>query len=570
MVTENYQNISLAPQKSAQSTATAELPARRSGPYTCNLDVIHGYSPRVATALGLVAASLLFILHLWMKNPNAGYQHDGRKWLWNGYLEWQKQMPWLSLRQVGEAFRKLERLGILISCNYHNNPYDRRKWYTIDYQCLWELTGWNPFNFRFCENPTMENASHTDALSKSRTNINSKDPDNDPKTTRENVDVLEDNQDDGFDPAALVARVEALTPSPNPQLEDSSVSPTNAPESTNPTSPVTCYPKPQKASPEPKIPAVRQSKTANPEAEAIRRCLQQAGIGSATLYQLALGYSLEVVEKALTLLESQRRSVKNPAGWLSKCLRGKWWQRAATKPAAPVKPWEAEFTPWYAWAIAEGIVEDWPVNYLSTDGRGEPIVRLKQPDRFTGAPYTSQPWRSAREQFVMPTEGGPGDGETRFSVSGEVKNSIPEESLSYPLASHHSRENEPPNPVESLTENPIPNESPRPPVPKNPTPPDYSHFPWQPKNGWRPGANREYQRQQKAEWCRTQLLKVASDDQLAALSQQLGETATACIAWVDAHLLLPQEVSARLSRLQTNRTCQQQTLFDKSLRPGFE
>ena len=52
-----------------------------------------------------------------------------------------------------------------------------------------------------------------------------------------------------------------------------------------------------------------------------------------------------------------------------------------------------EFLDWYKSAVAEGIVEDLPPRYLSTNCYNEPLVRLKRPDPCTGAPYTLVEWR---------------------------------------------------------------------------------------------------------------------------------------------------------------------------------
>jgi len=53
----------------------------------------------------------------------------------------------------------------------------------------------------------------------------------------------------------------------------------------------------------------------------------------------------------------------------------------------------SEFLDWYAQASSEGIVEDLPPSYLSRDRFNEPLVRLKQPDPITGAPYRLVEWR---------------------------------------------------------------------------------------------------------------------------------------------------------------------------------
>lgn len=87
--------------------------------------------------------------------------------------------------------------------------------------------------------------------------------------------------------------------------------------------------------------------------------------------------------------ESKGQKIDRPAGWLTDCLRQRWWQTVQE----PEKTREQEeFEAWYAKAIASGIVEDVPVNYLSKDHYGQPLVRVPKPGLF-GVPYTLVPWR---------------------------------------------------------------------------------------------------------------------------------------------------------------------------------
>jgi hypothetical protein len=52
-----------------------------------------------------------------------------------------------------------------------------------------------------------------------------------------------------------------------------------------------------------------------------------------------------------------------------------------------------EFLAWYEQAIAQGIVEDVPPEYLPLDYLNEPKVRLPKPDPYVHAPYTLVDWR---------------------------------------------------------------------------------------------------------------------------------------------------------------------------------
>jgi hypothetical protein len=117
---------------------------------------------------------------------------------------------------------------------------------------------------------------------------------------------------------------------------------------------------------------------------------------NAQLEALVRDFSLEEIKKALTYYlqtkrskESKGEKIDRPAGWLTDCLRQRWWQTVQE----PEKTREQEeFEAWYAKAIASGIVEDVPVNYLSKDHYGQPLVRVPKPGLF-GVPYTLVPWR---------------------------------------------------------------------------------------------------------------------------------------------------------------------------------
>ncbi|OKH10815.1 hypothetical protein NIES593_22715 [Hydrococcus rivularis NIES-593] len=58
----------------------------------------------------------------------------------------------------------------------------------------------------------------------------------------------------------------------------------------------------------------------------------------------------------------------------------------------------SEFLDWYAQASSDEIVEDLPPEYLSRDRNNEPLVRLKQLDPITGAPYRLVEWRRVQAE----------------------------------------------------------------------------------------------------------------------------------------------------------------------------
>ena len=92
--------------------------------------------------------------------------------------------------------------------------------------------------------------------------------------------------------------------------------------------------------------------------------------------------------------------------------------------------------------------------------------------------------------------------------------------------------------------------------------PDWMTFPWEPENGWQPGAERERSRRHKAEWCRNQLLRVSSDEEMHELFHQLGDCALECLEWVDRNLLTPHEIATRHARMEAGRNFEQQSLLE--------
>lgn len=104
------------------------------------------------------AAMLIQRIHYWLQNAKSGYRlQDGSKWIFNGYKEWQEQMPWLSVQQIGRIVRYLEQLGWLVSDHFYNlkrsvgfaqrtpafHEDNQRKWYRIDYVRIYEDTGFD-------------------------------------------------------------------------------------------------------------------------------------------------------------------------------------------------------------------------------------------------------------------------------------------------------------------------------------------------------------------------------------------------------------------------------------------
>lgn len=97
-------------------------------------------------------------LHYWLQNEEAGYMmQDGCKWIFNGYKEWLEQFTWMSIDQFGRNIRHLEKIEWIVTARFDElkndigfvskppllHSYNRRKWYRLNYQKIFEDTGFD-------------------------------------------------------------------------------------------------------------------------------------------------------------------------------------------------------------------------------------------------------------------------------------------------------------------------------------------------------------------------------------------------------------------------------------------
>lgn len=95
-------------------------------------------NPELATVLRLPEAMVLQQIHYWLeKNRETGTNFiNGRNWVFQTYKQWNDKFFFWSIRTIKSAVIELELLEILISANFNKKPYNRTKWYTIDYKKL--------------------------------------------------------------------------------------------------------------------------------------------------------------------------------------------------------------------------------------------------------------------------------------------------------------------------------------------------------------------------------------------------------------------------------------------------
>lgn len=90
--------------------------------------------PELAAQIGLNEAIVLQQLHFWLQKSK--HEHDGRKWIYNTFTEWQAQFPFWSERTLQRIMAELVRLGLVKIHRFNESNWDRTNWYSIEYKRL--------------------------------------------------------------------------------------------------------------------------------------------------------------------------------------------------------------------------------------------------------------------------------------------------------------------------------------------------------------------------------------------------------------------------------------------------
>jgi len=93
--------------------------------------------PSLAVKIGLNEAVVLQQIHYWLGISK--HYLEGKKWVFNTYEDWQKQLPFWSVSTIKRTIRSLERQGFLLTGNWNVFKLDQTKWYSIDYERLEQL-----------------------------------------------------------------------------------------------------------------------------------------------------------------------------------------------------------------------------------------------------------------------------------------------------------------------------------------------------------------------------------------------------------------------------------------------
>ena len=87
--------------------------------------------PKLAIEIGLNEAIILQQIHYWLNQSN--HNHDGKKWIYNTYDDWNKQFPFWSVMTIRRTITSLEKQNLILIANYNKASFDKTRWYSINY-----------------------------------------------------------------------------------------------------------------------------------------------------------------------------------------------------------------------------------------------------------------------------------------------------------------------------------------------------------------------------------------------------------------------------------------------------
>ena len=95
--------------------------------------MIHNFDTEIATEYGINEAILLSNLYYWIEHNKANNQnyHDGYYWTFNSAKAFSELFPYMSIKQVTYALKKLKKEGLIITGNHNQSKYNRTTWYAL-------------------------------------------------------------------------------------------------------------------------------------------------------------------------------------------------------------------------------------------------------------------------------------------------------------------------------------------------------------------------------------------------------------------------------------------------------
>lgn len=155
-----------------------------------------------------------------------------------------------------------------------------------------------------------------------------------------------------------------------------------------------------------------QSQVVNTEADEICTAIRLVMPLNPQIKTEALKYTLTQVTAALALYQErqQKKSIPNPQGFLTDCLRGQWWLESRNN-TTMASQYPQELVRWYKDATEAGIVDGRPLHHCpGTSCRGSSVEHLQvvipiPPEELRPndiVPFRYLHWREAMALYPLP------------------------------------------------------------------------------------------------------------------------------------------------------------------------
>jgi DNA-binding transcriptional regulator GbsR (MarR family) len=96
--------------------------------------------PELVQVIGRSPALLLQQIHYWLTSGQKfGKYHEGRRWVYNSYDDWVKEIKTISKSTINRSIAVLKKIGIIVVKKLSHHRGDRTNWYTINYDKISEI-----------------------------------------------------------------------------------------------------------------------------------------------------------------------------------------------------------------------------------------------------------------------------------------------------------------------------------------------------------------------------------------------------------------------------------------------
>ena len=91
----------------------------------------YSYDTEIAELVGQKAAMIFDFIKYW--SERSGESHEGSLWIFQPIKSFREQFPTFSESSIKRYLKKLEECHLIVTGNYNKIPFDKTKWYAVNY-----------------------------------------------------------------------------------------------------------------------------------------------------------------------------------------------------------------------------------------------------------------------------------------------------------------------------------------------------------------------------------------------------------------------------------------------------